>query len=536
MSFTDSSSDQHPSRLRAERGRRSEREPRTTENRMAAELAEIRELQAISTQLIQEDGTSLYDAILNAAQKLMRSDMATIQLYDPVQDSLTLLSSRGFDPEHTKLFTLVPRGAGTSCAAALRAGIRVVIPDIESSEFVAGTPAHDVLRVCGVGAAQSTPLVSRKGAVIGMITTHWREPYKPSERSLQLIDVLARQAADLIDRGRADDAAQRLAAIVESSDDAIISKELDGTIATWNKGAERLFGYKADEIIGKPVLVLIPEDLQHEEPLILARIRNGERIEHYETVRRRKDGTQFDVSLTVSPVRGPDGKILGASKIARDISHIKRTQTQRELLLQEMEHRIKNLFALASGVVSLSVRSATTPKELAQNVNARLNALAQAHALTLTAPALQKIDRSTMLHELLRTIMAPFDCEGDDGKPRIAIAGADVPVGTETAANFALLLHEFATNAAKYGALSAQSGRLDITSAQSGDKVLLEWRERGGPRITRAIDREGFGSVLARMTVTGQLGGHIERDWQPEGLCIRLTIDRARLSGAPRAG
>jgi two-component sensor histidine kinase len=157
--------------------------------------------------------------------------------------------------------------------------------------------------------------------------------------------------------------------------------------------------------------------------------------------------------------------------------------------------------------------------------------LAQAHALTLTVPSLQKVDRSAMLYDLLRTIMAPFDCEGENGKPRITIAGANVPVSADTVANFALLLHEFATNAAKYGALSASGGTLDITSSQVGDKVLLEWRERGGPRIDRPVDREGFGSVLARMAVTGQLGGHIERDWQPEGLCIRLTIDRARLSG-----
>ena len=532
MSLIETPSDQHPSRVRAERGgRRTDRQTPVAENRMAAELAEMRELQAISTQLIQEDPTRLHDAILDAAQRLLRSDMATMQLYDKAQDGLTLLTSRGFDPEHIKLFDLVPRPAGTSCGAALRAGARVVIPDIEVSECVVGTAQHEALRLCGIRAAQSTPLVSRTGAVIGMITTHWRTPHTPSERSLQLIDVLARQAADMIDRNSADETAQRLAAIVESSNDAIISKDLNGIIATWNKGAERIFGYTAEEIIGKSVLLLIPEELQHEEPLILGRIRNGERIEHYETVRRRKDGSLFDVSLTVSPVRGADGKIMGASKIARDISHIKRTHTQRELLLREMEHRIKNLFALASGVVSLSVRSATTPKELAQNVNARLNALAQAHALTLTVPSLQKIDRSTMLHELLRTIMAPFDGESDDGKPRIAITGADVPVGADTVANFALLLHEFATNAAKYGALSVPGGTLDIISSQVGDKVLLEWRERGGPRIERAIDREGFGSVLARMAVTGQLGGSIERDWQPEGLCIRLTIDRARLSG-----
>jgi len=339
---------------------------------------------------------------------------------------------------------------------------------------------------------------------------------------------------DSSDHKYAEHAAQRLAAIVESSDDAIISKDLDGIIATWNQGAERIFGYKAEEIIGKPVLLLIPENMHDEEPLILARIRRGERIEHYETVRRRKDGTVFDISLTVSPVRSANGEIIGASKVGRDISEIKRVQTQRELLLREMEHRIKNLFALASGVVSLSARSAATPRELAQTVGARLNALAKAHALTLAVPSLEKIDRSAMLQDILRTIMAPFDGETDSGKPRISVSGINIPVSADTVTNFALLLHEFATNAAKYGALSVPGGTLEIISSQVADKILLEWRERGGPHIERAVTHEGFGSILARMTVTGQLGGDIARDWQPEGLCIRLTLDRGRLTGVPR--
>src|ERR1700712_4104997 len=123
-----------------------------------------------------------------------------------------------------------------------------------------------------------------------------------------------------------DFAASRLAAIVEGSQDAIISKDLDGIIQTWNSGAQRLFGYEASEIIGKPVLVLIPQEHHDEEPLILARIRRGERIEHYETERRRKDGTLVSISLTVSPVRDATGTIIGASKIARDITERKRTE------------------------------------------------------------------------------------------------------------------------------------------------------------------------------------------------------------------
>src|SRR5215218_1480900 len=109
----------------------------------------------------------------------------------------------------------------------------------------------------------------------------------------------------------------RLAAIVESADDAIISKTLEGVITSWNKGAERIFGYTADEVIGQPVTILFPEDHIDEEPAILARIRAGERVEHYETVRRRKDGTPVDISLTISPIRAAGGRIIGASKVAR---------------------------------------------------------------------------------------------------------------------------------------------------------------------------------------------------------------------------
>ncbi len=181
----------------------------------------------------------------------------------------------------------------------------------------------------------------------------------------------------------ADEIAQRLAAIVESSDDAILAKDLNGTIVSWNSGAERLFGYTADEAIGSPVTMLIPPDRADEEPTILARIRSGERIDHYETIRRRKDGSLIDISLSVSPIRGRDGEVIGASKIARDITARRRAEEQQLLLIREMDHRVKNLFTLAGSVVLLSARSARTVADLVSSVSSRLHALAQAHALTI---------------------------------------------------------------------------------------------------------------------------------------------------------
>jgi PAS domain S-box-containing protein len=158
-------------------------------------------------------------------------------------------------------------------------------------------------------------------------------------------------------------AALRLATIVESSDDAIVTKDLNGIIATWNKGAERLFGYTADEVIGKPINIVIPPERDNEEPAILERIRRGERVEPYETVRRRKDGSLIDISLTVSPLKDATGTVIGASKIARDIAERKEAAERQEMLIREMSHRVKNAFALVNGIVALSARSATTPQD-----------------------------------------------------------------------------------------------------------------------------------------------------------------------------
>lgn len=135
----------------------------------------------------------------------------------------------------------------------------------------------------------------------------------------------------------------RLAAIVESSDDAIVSKRLDGTITSWNAAAERLFGYTADEIIGKSILTLIPTDRHDEETDIVARLRRGERIQHFETIRRHRSGAAIDISLTISPIKRADGTIIGASKIARDITQKKRA----ELLLQQQAERLEVLNRVA---------------------------------------------------------------------------------------------------------------------------------------------------------------------------------------------
>ena len=170
-----------------------------------------------------------------------------------------------------------------------------------------------------------------------------------------------------------------LAAIVEFSDDAIVGKNLDGIVTSWNTGAERVFGYTAAEAVGQPITIVIPADRQSEEREILTRIRRGEHIDHFETIRHRKDGTLIVVSLSVSPVKNAEGQIVGASKIARDITEQKRSHEQIATLAREAEHRSKNLLATVQATVRLS--QSETPDGLKRAIEGRLQSLANVHSL-----------------------------------------------------------------------------------------------------------------------------------------------------------
>ena len=320
-------------------------------------------------------------------------------------------------------------------------------------------------------------------------------------------------------------AAQRLAAIVESSDDAILSKDLNGVITSWNRGAERLFGYTEEETLGKPVTILMPPERQNEEPVILARIRRGERVDHYETVRQRKDGSLIDISLTVSPLKDANGQVVGASKIARDISERKRAEERQNLLLREMNHRIKNLFTIAGSIVALSAREADTPQALAQLAGERLAALGRAHELTLTRPlndARLAGPKPTTLDALIKAILLPFLSSRDEG--RASITGVDIPIGASQVTPFALIIHELAINSAKYGALSVPEGRIGIEWTEDNGQLQLEWNEWGGSCIAQASEACGFGSTLIRTAVERQLRGEIVRKVRREGVHIRLAI------------
>ncbi|HEU4342015.1 MAG TPA: PAS domain S-box protein, partial [Candidatus Binatia bacterium] len=321
--------------------RQAEAEVSALKDRLADDLRAMTRLHEVGSRCTQlgSDFDACLEELVEAAIAVTSANKGSIQLLDASSGALILAAHRGFEEPFLSFFAEV-RDAASACGAAMQAGERVLVEDVIQSPIFAGTPALDVLLNAGVRAVQSTPLVDNSGRLLGMISTHFDEPHRLSESELRLMDLLARQAADFVGRKHAEEAKARLAAIVESSDDAIVSKDLDGIITSWNRGAERLFGYTAQEAIGQPVTMLMPPERFDEEPGILQRIRRGESIEHYETVRRRKDGTLLDISLTVSPITDAQGRILGASKIARDITGRKKAEEELQQLMQDLERRV----------------------------------------------------------------------------------------------------------------------------------------------------------------------------------------------------
>lgn len=326
----------------------------------------------------------------------------------------------------------------------------------------------------------------------------------------------------------ANEAAAFLAAIVESSDDAIISKSLQGIITTWNLSAQRLFGYTAAEAVGRPITILIPEDRLGEEPALLARINAGERVDHFETIRRRKDGTLIDISLTISPIRDCNGAIIGASKIARDISERKHAAEHQHMLLREMHHRVKNVFAICSSLITLAARTAQTPAELATSMKNRLVSLARAHEMTLTTMGGEtSTEQPTTLFMLLSKLLSAFE---DNEEGRWRLHGDDTPVSADRVTSLALLFHEYATNAVKYGALSSGEGRLDVTLVRQPDGFELQWLESMESSSTVGpTESGGFGTTLETMLIR-TLHAKVSKEWRSAGLMIRLTLPHDALA------
>ncbi len=307
-----------------------------------------------------------------------------------------------------------------------------------------------------------------------------------------------------------------------SSDDAIVSKNLDGVITSWNSGAERLFGYSAQEAVGQPITMLIPKERYDEETTILGRIRRGERIDHFETVRQRKDGELIVVSLVVSPVKNAKGEIVGASKIARDITEQRRSQEKIGMLAREAEHRSKNMLANVQAIVNLS--RSDTPDGLKKAIEGRIRALSNVHSL-FVATRWSGADLSTIAkQELLPYAGAVESRVRNPGRTNLLWIPRRSPTCTSWRPGFR-----------KYGSLSSNDGRVDLTWSREVDGALqLRWFESGGPKVMTPT-RRGFGGKVIEQMVA-QLGGEVRFNWRARSRAdIALPAQERARAGWPLA-
>jgi PAS domain S-box-containing protein len=324
---------------------------------------------------------------------------------------------------------------------------------------------------------------------------------------------------DLTERRRAEVESAQLAAIVASSDDAIISKTLEGRVTSWNEGASRIFGWEASEMIGQPILRIIPPELHDEEVEILARLRRGERIEHFDTVRLGKDGRRVDISLAVSPIRDSSGRVTGASKVARDVTERKEAEKLQRLLVDELNHRVKNTLATVQAIASHSLRRARNSEDFVSSFTGRVQALARAHHL-LTERTWRGADVADLVRE--QVVLGVVESN------RVAFSGPALLLDPQSALHLALVLHELATNARKYGALSVPQGQLSVSwsmLANKGRMLVLQWSERGGPAVA-APSSVGFGTSLIQQALDAH-GGSASIQYAAEGVTCEIKLPLA---------
>ena len=330
----------------------------------------------------------------------------------------------------------------------------------------------------------------------------------------------------------------RLRAVVDTAMDAIVVIDERGTMRSFNRAAEAIFGYGAAEAVGRNVSTLMGADHRaRHDGYLAAFLCTGERKIigiGREVEGRRKDGSAVPLDLSIAEWRDAGGKRFFTG-IMRDISARKADEARRLLLMREVDHRAKNALAVVQAVLRLT--PASEPRAFVAAVEARVAALARAHSLLAEGGWSGADLRAIAERELAPYAASRHGGAAMQGPPAVFLDGPPVPLAPAAVQPFAMMLHELATNAAKHGGLSALGGRVEVRwragRVTGGDGVLrLRWAETGGPPVAGAPARRGFGSRVIETTVRRQLGGAVERRWEPSGLVVEVAVPLARAATA----
>jgi two-component system CheB/CheR fusion protein len=316
----------------------------------------------------------------------------------------------------------------------------------------------------------------------------------------------------------------RYAALSRASGDAILGLSLDGVVNTWNRGAERLLGFASEEMVGRHISILAPEGSETEQGALLEQIRSGNEVPPYDTVRRHKDGSLVQVSIRAAPILSPEQVPIGISETMRDIADRKRGEERNALLTRELAHRTKNLLSLVHATMVQTAEHSTSKESFIQSVDHRLRAMSQAHDLLI-----ENNLKGAAVSDLVRSCLKPFIAN----EASLDMQGPHVQLKADVVHNLSLVLHELATNALKYGALTHAHGKVVVKWALDGAEVeparfRMSWREVDGPRVAPP-HRTGFGTKVISSAPKHELGAKVFVDYQPAGFhwSLDMPADRA---------
>ena len=476
-----------------------------------------------------------FDRITAIAARLFDVPISIISIVD--HDRIWFKSRHGLN------ITEIGRDPGLCASAILSDDVRILTdakldPHALANPLVAGD--------FGLRFYVGVPLRTSDGFNLGTLCVIDKEPREVTPEMIAHLRDLASVVMDQLELRRAAvaaldtidssieeiaAAARRLRFMAESMPQKIFTAKANGEVDYFNGQWMEFTGLSFEQIRDWGWTQFIhPDDVAENVRRWRHSIESGEFFEFVHRFRRADGAYRWHLSRA-HVMRGEDGNILmwiGSNTEIHEQQEMADTlrshEERQNVLVKELNHRVKNLFAVASSVVALSAHSASTPKDMEEAVQGRLHALARAHDLVMpTLVGAADTTRVTpTLDSLVRTICSPYLDPGRSD--RFTFEGSAVQVGQNAATSFALFFHELATNSAKYGALSSPSGRVEVVWTVSHGTLRLSWEERGGPALEVPPSREGFGSQLVRQSIEGQLDGTLSRDWKREGLAVHLSV------------
>ena len=451
------------------------------------------------------------------ASRLCATPLAFVTVVE--KERQRFLAASGTDMTET------PRSV-SFCAHAMMGRELMIVPDAREDERFADNPL--VTGEPQIRFYAGAPLIAADGTPIGSLCVIDTEPRPEGLTDLQRegLTVLAQGVMNRFNCRRVNLASERL---IESQRTQLMRMAEFMPVMAWSTDAagSYLYGNRAfHEFAGEDGATEIrftahPDDAEKFDTARRRCLETGEAWSDELRVRRR-DGVYRWVLMQVLPLLDAEGEVEQWFATATDIDDGHRLSESRELMARELAHRIKNIFAVITGLVSLRARGKSDVKEFAEQLIETIHSLGRAQ--DFVRPLTE--EKGEDLRGLLDVLMAPY---ADGGKHQVRIEGVTAPIGMRAATPIALIFHELATNSAKYGALSAEGGEVEIALREGDDTIEIVWHETGGPQVTPP-ESEGFGTRLLRMSVESQLDGSINREWNDGGLVVRLVIPRRTLA------